>query len=80
MPLTINKNILKAYGLYFDIIWNFYLDLENIGITPEKSYFIIDLVLNEIETYAACELRNNNNQSSTKSKLFCHLDNKVEIK
>lgn len=76
MPLTINKNILKAYGLYFDKIWNFYLDLENIGIVPEKSYFLVDLILNEEETYATCELTNNN-QSSTISKLFCHLDNNI---
>ena len=79
MPLAINKNILKAYGLYFDKIWNFYLDLDNLGIIPEKSYFLIDLVLNEIEIYATCELANSNNQSSTISKLFCYLDNKVEI-
>ena len=77
MPLAINKNILKAYELYFDKIWNFYLDLDNLGIIPEKSYFLIDLVLNEIETYATCELANNNNQSSTISKLFCYLDNNI---
>ena len=77
MPLTVNKNILKAYGLYFDDIWNFYLDLENIGIIPNNSYFYLDVIKNDEETIAICELANRT-QTATVTILFCHLDNNTQ--
>ena len=73
MPITINKKLKKAYGLFFDEKWNFYLDVENIGIVPDDSYFILDILYNEQETTAICELANRT-QTTLTSILYCYLD------
>jgi hypothetical protein len=73
MPLTLNKDLKKAYGLFFDDNWHFYLDIENIGIIPSDSYFIIDILQNDESTTAKCEL-SNKSQSTTISTIYCHLD------
>ena len=77
MPLTIKKNLVNAYGLYFDDKWNFYLDIENIGIIPDDSYFELDILKDEEETIAICEL-SNRTQSTTISILFCHLEDEEQ--
>ena len=73
MPLTISKNLIKAYGLFFSDNWNFYLDVEYIGLIPDDSYFIIDILHNNVETTAICEL-SNKTQSTSVSIIFCHFD------
>ena len=75
MPITITKGLKRAYGLIFDIKWNFYMDVENIGIIPDNSFFLLDILQNDEETTARCEL---SSQSDTISKLYCYLDKEVQ--
>ena len=73
MPLTISKNLIRAYGLFFSDNWNFYLDIEYIGLIPDDSYFVIDILQNNEETTAICELTNKT-ESTSVSIIFCHFD------
>ena len=79
MPLTINKKLKKAYGLFFDDKWNFYLDVENIGIIPDDSYFILDVLHNEEEKTAICQLANRT-QTNLVSILYCHLEAEEQLR
>ena len=81
MPLTINKYLENAYGLYFDVKWNFYIDVENLGTIPSDAYFELDILQtinsdtdNKKEQVAICELSDKAQTSPDISTLFCHLD------
>ncbi len=73
MPITIKKNLIKAYDLIFSENWNFYIEIQSIGVIPNNAYFLLDILYNNKEITAKCELSNKTHTDDI-SIMFCYLD------
>ena len=73
IPLSITTKLINAYGLFFTDNWNFYIDVNYIGVIPDNSFFVLDIIQNEIETTAICQI-SNRTQSTETSTMSCHLE------
>ena len=73
MPITIKRKLIKAYDLIFSENWNFYLEIQNIGVVPNNAYFLLDILHNSEEKTAKCELSNKTHTDDI-SIMFCYLD------
>ena len=71
MPITIKKNLIKAYDLIFSENWNFYIEIQNIIVVPNNAYFLLDILYNSEEKTAKCELSNKTHTDDI-SIMFCY--------
>ena len=77
IPLSVNTNLIRAYGLFYTGIWSFYVDVEYIGVIPNNSYFYIDILQNDEEKKAICEISESQTQAEvagTSTTMSCHLE------
>ena len=59
IPLTLSLKLKKAYGLFFTDVWNFYIDIEELGIVPNNSFVLVDIFQNS-EKKVTTKWRKNN--------------------
>lgn len=69
IPLTLSLKLKKAYGLFFTDVWNFYIDIEELGIVPNNSFVLVDIFQNSEKKVAKCQLPQNGEKT-----IFCHLE------
>ena len=56
IPLNTTMTYTKSYGLFFANKWNFMIDAKTIVNTPHYSKAYIDILHNDVETTATCEI------------------------
>ena len=74
IPITLYLNYTKSYGLFFNEIWYFYVDVEKIIKIPNNSFVLLDVLLNNIEVASKCELP----LEGEKETLFCYIDKSIK--